>query len=62
MIVDKNTLILHQYDISPYSEKIRIAFGLKGVAWSACRQPVVKNTAAATTALRNGLEDTKFAP
>ena len=26
-------LILHHYDISPYAEKIRLAFGLKGLAW-----------------------------
>ncbi len=26
-------LILHHYAMSPYSEKIRLAFGLKGVSW-----------------------------
>jgi len=41
MIADQSALILHQYDISPYSEKIRVALGLKGVAWWACRQPVI---------------------
>ena len=25
--------ILHHYDYSPFSEKIRLAFGLKGLAW-----------------------------
>jgi glutathione S-transferase len=41
MTANKSTLILHQYDISPYSEKIRIALGLKGLAWLACHQPVI---------------------
>ena len=26
-------LILHHYAMSPYSEKVRLAFGLKGLAW-----------------------------
>ena len=26
-------LILHHYAMSPYSEKIRLAFGLKGLSW-----------------------------
>ena len=26
-------IILHHYDLSPFSEKIRLAFGLKGLAW-----------------------------
>lgn len=41
MSADKNALILHQYDISPYSEKIRGALGFKGLAWLACDQPVI---------------------
>jgi len=41
MMADKGALILHQYDISPYSEKIRVALGLKGLAWWACRQPSI---------------------
>jgi glutathione S-transferase len=41
MTADENALILHQYDISPYSEKIRVAFGLKDIAWWACHQPVI---------------------
>jgi len=41
MMADKDALILHQYDISPYSEKIRVALGLKGLAWWACRQPSI---------------------
>ena len=31
MIAGKDALILHQYDISPYSEKIRGALGFKGL-------------------------------
>lgn len=31
-------LILHHYPPSPVSEKIRKAFGLKGVAWRSCEQ------------------------
>jgi glutathione S-transferase len=34
-------LILHHYDTSPFSEKVRIAFGLKGLAWSSVIQPVI---------------------
>ncbi|WP_338691944.1 MULTISPECIES: glutathione S-transferase family protein [unclassified Bradyrhizobium] len=41
MTADQNALILHQYDISPYSEKIRGALGLKGLTWWACNQPSI---------------------
>lgn len=34
-------LILHQYDISPFSEKARLMLGLKGLSWFACIQPVI---------------------
>ena len=34
-------LILHHYDISPYAEKIRLAFGLKRLAWRSVIQPMV---------------------
>jgi glutathione S-transferase len=34
-------LILHHYDISPYAEKIRLAFGLKDLPWRSVRIPVV---------------------
>jgi glutathione S-transferase len=27
-------IILHHYPFSPYSEKIRLALGLKGVRWN----------------------------
>ena len=32
--------ILHQYDFSPFSEKVRLAFGFKGVEWHAVDVPV----------------------
>jgi glutathione S-transferase len=34
-------LILHHYDTSPFSEKPRVMFGLKGVAWRSVIQPVI---------------------
>jgi glutathione S-transferase len=34
-------LILHHYDTSPFSEKVRIAFGFKDLAWSSVIQPVI---------------------
>jgi glutathione S-transferase len=34
-------LILHHYDLSPYSEKVRLAFGLKGLAWHSVQIPIV---------------------
>jgi glutathione S-transferase len=34
-------VILHQYDSSPFSEKVRICFGIKGLAWRAADQPVI---------------------
>jgi glutathione S-transferase len=34
-------LILHHYDISPYSEKIRLIMGLKRLAWRSVQIPVV---------------------
>jgi len=33
MVLDAQSIILHHYPMSPYSEKIRLAFGLKGIAW-----------------------------
>ncbi len=32
-------IILHHYETSPYSEKIRLAFGIKGLAWSSVEIP-----------------------
>lgn len=34
-------IILHQYDSSPFSEKVRICLGIKGLAWQAVDQPVI---------------------
>ena len=34
-------VILHQYDPSPFSEKVRICLGIKGLAWRAVQQPVI---------------------
>lgn len=34
-------VILHHYDSSPFSEKVRICFGIKGLAWRAAQQPVI---------------------
>ncbi|HUT49040.1 MAG TPA: glutathione S-transferase family protein [Alphaproteobacteria bacterium] len=33
--------ILHQYDLSPFSEKIRLIFGLKDIAWRAVNIPMI---------------------
>ena len=33
-------IILHHYPLSPYSEKIRLALGLKGVGWKSVEIPV----------------------
>ena len=30
-------IILHHFDPSPFSEKIRIIFGLKQIAWKSCQ-------------------------
>ena len=32
-------IILHHYEISPYSEKVRLGLGLKGLAWAIGRDP-----------------------
>jgi glutathione S-transferase len=34
-------LILHQYDVSPYTRKVKMALAVKGLAWRACTQPVI---------------------
>jgi len=36
-----NELILHHYDLSPYAEKIRLSFGLKGLPWRSVQVPMV---------------------
>jgi glutathione S-transferase len=34
-------IIFHHYPTSPFSEKIRVAFGIKQLAWRAVEQPVI---------------------
>lgn len=35
------TILLHQYDSSPFSEKVRVCLGIKQLEWAAVDQPVV---------------------
>ncbi len=34
-------ILFHQYDSPPFSEKVRVCFGIKGLAWRAVDQPVI---------------------
>jgi glutathione S-transferase len=34
-------IILHHYETSPYSEKVRLGLGLKGLAWGSVEIPVI---------------------
>jgi glutathione S-transferase len=34
-------IILHHYEISPYSEKVRLGLGLKGLAWASVEIPII---------------------
>ncbi|MEH6585759.1 MAG: glutathione S-transferase family protein [Halioglobus sp.] len=34
-------IILHQFDASPFAEKIRVALGIKNIAWSSVQIPMV---------------------
>ncbi len=34
-------LILHHYERSPFSEKVRLMFGLKGLAWRSVEIPSI---------------------
>jgi len=34
-------IILHHYDTSPFSEKVRLQLGIKGLAWRSVIQPVI---------------------
>ncbi|MGN6497953.1 MAG: glutathione S-transferase family protein [Tsuneonella sp.] len=34
-------VLLHQYDSSPFSEKVRVCLGIKDLAWAAVDQPVI---------------------
>jgi glutathione S-transferase len=40
-MTDASTPILHHYPSSPFSEKVRLAFGLKGLAWGSVDIPVI---------------------
>lgn len=35
------TLVLHHYDASPYSEKVRAIFGFKGLDWASVEMPAI---------------------
>lgn len=41
MPADAQSIILHQYDVSPFSEKVRVILGIKGLEWHACDEPVI---------------------
>lgn len=34
-------ILLHHYDNSPFSEKVRVCLGIKGLSWGAVEQPVI---------------------
>lgn len=34
-------ILLHQYDSSPFAEKIRVCLGIKGLAWGSVDEPVI---------------------
>ena len=34
-------ILFHQYDSSPFSEKVRVCLGIKGLAWGAVDEPVI---------------------
>ena len=36
-----DAIILHHYDTSPFSEKVRLALALKGLGWRSCEIPVI---------------------
>ncbi|WP_374530447.1 glutathione S-transferase family protein [Novosphingobium sp.] len=38
---DMPDILLHHYDNSPFSEKVRVCLGIKGLAWGAVEQPVI---------------------
>jgi len=37
----ENQLILHQYDISPFSQKAQKMMGLKGLDWLSVEMPLI---------------------
>ena len=46
--------ILHHYDFSNYSEKVRLVLGLKGLSWRSVDIPPVLPTYATTQYWRGG--------
>lgn len=38
---DTSEIILHHYDTSPFSEKVRIQMGIKGLSWRSVIQPTI---------------------
>jgi glutathione S-transferase len=50
-------LILHHFDLSPFAEKVRLMFGLKGVSWRSVEIPLVMPKPA-LTALTGGYRKT----
>jgi len=40
-MADARSLILHHYEASPFSEKIRLALALKNLKWSSVDIPVI---------------------
>ncbi len=36
-----NQIILHHFDISPFAEKIRLAFGIKNIEWQSVQIPLI---------------------
>ncbi len=40
-MADSDVPILHHYDTSPFSEKVRLMFGLKGATWRSVIQPSI---------------------
>jgi glutathione S-transferase len=39
--MNEHEVILHHYQMSPYSEKVRLAFGLKNMAWRSVEIPMI---------------------
>lgn len=37
----ENEILFHQYDVSPFSEKVRTVFGIKQLTWHAVEEPVI---------------------
>ena len=54
-------IILHHYDISPYSEKVLTGLGLKGLAWASVELPVIMPKPN-LTALTGGSTDAQARP